>query len=269
MKKIIVALIAISLTPSLSYAGSKAEVLHWWTSGGEAKALKVLKDDFAAQGGEWTDMPVAGGGGDAAMQTLKARIVANDAPAAAQIKGPTIQAYDREGVVAPYNIDAVAKSEGWDKLLSKQVASHMKCDNGKAYCAAPVNIHRIDWFWANKKILDDNGIKMPSSWDEFNAAADKLQAKGIIPLAHGSQPWQDATVFEAVALGIGGNDFYKKAFVDADAATLGGSTMVKIFDQMRKLKGYTDAGSPGRDWNVATGMVMEGKRRICCSRFKT
>ena len=259
MKKIIIAILAIVLAPTLSYAGSKAEVLHWWTSGGEAKALQVLKDDFAAQGGEWKDMPVSGGGGDAAMQTLKARIVANDAPAAAQIKGPTIQAYDREGVVAPYNIDAVAKAEGWDKLLSKQVADHMKCDDGKAYCAAPVNIHRIDWFWANKKVLDSNGIKMPSSWAEFNAAADKLQAKGIIPLAHGSQPWQDATVFEAVALGIGGNDFYKKAFVDADVSTLGGSTMVKIFDQMRKLKGYTDAGSPGRDWNVATGMVMEGK----------
>ena len=28
---------------------------------------------------------------------------------------------------------------------------------------------------------------------------------------------------------------------------------------MRKLKGYTDEGSPGRDWNVATGMVIEGK----------
>ena len=54
----------------------KIEVLHWWTSGGEAAALKVLKDDFAANGGEWLDMPVAGGGGDAAMQTLKARIVA-------------------------------------------------------------------------------------------------------------------------------------------------------------------------------------------------
>ena len=40
---------------------------------GETKALQVLKDDFAAGGGEWTDMPVAGGGGDAAMQTLKAR----------------------------------------------------------------------------------------------------------------------------------------------------------------------------------------------------
>ena len=259
MKKLIVALIALALTPSVSFAAPKAEVLHWWTGGGEAKALKVLQDDFAAQNGVWLDMPVSGGGGDAAMQTLKARIVANDAPAAAQIKGPTIQEYDEEGVVAPYNIDAVAKKEGWDNLLSKQVASHMKCDDGKAYCAAPVNIHRIDWIWANKKVLDSNGIKMPSTWAEFNAAADKLQANGIIPLAHGSQPWQDATVFEAVALGVGGNDFYRKAFVDLDAATLGGSTMTKVFDQMRKLKGYTDAGSPGRDWNIATGMVMEGK----------
>ena len=258
MKKILIA-IYIFLIPSFVSAAPTAEVLHWWTSGGEAKALQVLKDDFAKQGGVWKDMPVAGGGGDAAMQTLKARIVANDAPAAAQIKGPTIQEYDEEGVVAPYNINEVAQKEGWDKLLSSQVANHMKCEDGKSYCAAPVNIHRIDWFWANKKVLDDNGIKMPTSWAEFNAAADKLQAKGIIPLAHGSQPWQDATVFEAVALGVGGNDFYKKAFVDLDLNTLGGSTMVKVFDQMRKLKSYTDQGSPGRDWNVATGMVMEGK----------
>ena len=77
MKKILIALVVFAFTSSTSFAGPKIEVLHWWTSGGEAaKALKVLKDDFAAKGGEWLDMPVAGGGGDAAMQTLKARIVA-------------------------------------------------------------------------------------------------------------------------------------------------------------------------------------------------
>ena len=43
-----------------------AEVLHWWTSGGEAKSVAVLQEQFAAEGGTWTDMPVAGGGGDAA-----------------------------------------------------------------------------------------------------------------------------------------------------------------------------------------------------------
>ena len=62
MRKLIIALIAFAFTSTSSYAGPKIEVLHWWTSGGEAAALKVLKDDFAANGGEWLDMPVTGGG---------------------------------------------------------------------------------------------------------------------------------------------------------------------------------------------------------------
>ena len=60
-------LFALAVTSSPVMAGGEAEVLHWWTSGGEAKALQVLKDDFAKKGGTWKDMPVAGGGGDAAM----------------------------------------------------------------------------------------------------------------------------------------------------------------------------------------------------------
>ena len=58
---IFIALITASLTGIVN-AAPKIEVLHWWTSGGEAAALKVLKDEFAAEGGEWTDMPVTGGG---------------------------------------------------------------------------------------------------------------------------------------------------------------------------------------------------------------
>ena len=36
---------------SPAIAGGEAEVLHRWTSGGEAKALQVLKDDFAKKRG--------------------------------------------------------------------------------------------------------------------------------------------------------------------------------------------------------------------------
>ena len=234
--------------------------MHWWTSGGEAAALKVLKDDFAANGGEGLDMPVTGGGGDAANVALKARIVAGDPPSASQIKGPTIQEYDQEGVVATYNIDPIAQAEGWDGLLDPMIAAVHKCQNNSGpYCAAPVNIHRIDWMWANKAVFDANGISVPTSWDELNAAAEKLQAAGIIPFAHGGQAWQDATVFEAVAMGIGGNNYYKNCYVDLKETCLRSETTVKVFDQMRKLQGFTDEGSPGRDWNVATGMVIEGK----------
>ena len=140
------------------------------------------------------------------------------------------------------------------------IAAVHKCQNNSGpYCAAPVNIHRIDWLWANKSVFDSNNISVPTTWDELNAAADTLQAAGIIPFAHGGQAWQDATVFEAVAMGVGGNNYYKNCYVKLDENCLRSETTVKVFDQMRKLQSYTDEGSPGRDWNVATGMVIEGK----------
>ena len=236
-------------------AEPQAEVLLYWTSGGEAKSAAVLQAEFAARGGTWTDMPVAGGGGDAAMTALRARVLAGNAPTAAQIKGPSIQEWYEEGALA--DISAVAEANGWADLLPANIANHMQCEG--TWCAAPVNVHRVDWIWANADVLAKNGIAMPTSWDEFNAAADKLAAAGITPLAHGGQAWQDATVFEAVALGVGGPEFFQKAFVELDMATLKSDTMVAVFDQMRKMRGYVDADFSGRDWNLATAMVMNGE----------
>ena len=171
------------------------------------------------------------------------------------MKGPSIQEWYEEGALA--DISSVAESNGWAKVLPASIASHMKCE-GK-WCAAPVNVHRIDWIWANADVLASAGVGMPRTWDEFNETAEKLKAKGITPLAHGGQAWQDATVFEAVALGIGGANFFKKAFVELDEATLKSDTMVKVFDQMRTLRGYVDDNFSGRDWNLATAMVMNGE----------
>ncbi len=240
---------------SSAVAEPQAEVLHWWTSGGEAKAVGVLQEEFASNGGTWTDMPVAGGGGDAAMTALRARVLAGNAPTAVQLKGPAIQEWYEEGVLA--DISSVAEAEGWADVLPASIAGHMQCEG--TWCAAPVNVHRVDWIWANADVLAANGIEMPTTWDEFNAAADKLQAAGVIPLAHGGQAWQDATVFETVVLGIGGPEFFQKALVDLDPEALTSDTMVQVFDQMRTLRGYVDENFSGRDWNLATAMVMNGE----------
>lgn len=58
---------------------------------------------------------------------------------------------------------------------------------------------------------------------------------------------------------MGGAAFYKKAFVQLDQATLKGPTMVKALETFKKIKAYTDKGQTGRDWNMATGMVISGK----------
>lgn len=256
LKSALAASAAVSIiSATAGFAGPEAEVLHWWTSGGEAKSVAVLQEEFASKGGTWTDMPVAGGGGDAAMTALRARVLSGNAPTAVQLKGPAIQEWYEEGVLA--DISSVAQANGWADVLPASIAGHMKCEG--TWCAAPVNVHRIDWIWANAAILEANGVAMPSTWVEFNAAAEKLQAAGITPLAHGGQAWQDATVFEAVALGVGGAEFFQKAFVELDEATLTSDTMKAVFDQMRTMRGFVDSNFSGRDWNLATAMVMNGE----------
>jgi glucose/mannose transport system substrate-binding protein len=206
MKKTLTAL-ALASCAAFASAG-EIEVLHWWTSGGEAKAVSALKLSLQKSGHRWRDFAVAGGGGDSAMTVLKSRVVSGNAPSAAQIKGPSLQEWAREGVLA--NVDDVAKAEKWDELLPPVVADVMKYKGN--YVAVPVNVHRVNWLWINPAVLAKAGVKAPTTWDEFFAAGDALKKAGVIPVAHGGQNWQDFTTFETVALGVGGADFYKKAW---------------------------------------------------------
>jgi glucose/mannose transport system substrate-binding protein len=243
------------LTLAFAAQAGEVEVLHWWTSGGEAKAAQGLKASLQAKGHTWKDFAVAGGGGDSAMTVLKSRVVSGNAPAAAQIKGPSIQEWAQEGLLQP--MDAVAKAENWDALLPKVVSDVMKFKG--QYVAAPVNVHRVNWLWANADVLKKAGVKAPTNWDEFFVAAEALKKAGVIPLAHGGQNWQDFTVFESVLLGVGGADFYKKTMVQMDPAALNSATMDKVLETFRRVKGTTDKNAPGRDWNLATAMVIKGE----------
>ena len=53
--------IAVAAALPVQAQEMKAEVLHWWTSGGELAAVKVFADQFKAAGGTWVDTAIAGG----------------------------------------------------------------------------------------------------------------------------------------------------------------------------------------------------------------
>jgi len=253
--KIVLAVVVVTFLFSSPMFAGEVEVLHWWTSGGEAKSVGVLKDLLEKEGHVWKDMAVAGGAGGNAMTVLKSRAVSGNPPTAAQVKGPQIQQWGDEGVLT--NLDDVAKSAGWDALLPKVVADVMKYKGH--YVAVPVNVHKINWMWANPEVFRKAGAKLPTTWAEFEAAAEKIKKAGYIPVAWGGQNWQEATVFETIVLGVGGAAFYKKALVDADPAALSSATMEKCFDTLRMVLKYIDKDAPGRDWNLATSMVIQGK----------
>ncbi|POF30877.1 ABC transporter substrate-binding protein [Roseibium marinum] len=242
------------MTASSVASAADVEVLHWWTSGGEAAALNVLKQDLESQGIGWQDMPVAGGGGTQAMTVLRARVTAGNPPTAVQMLGFDIIDWAKEGALADLNIQA--SMEGWDDVVPAALQKFSKYD-GK-WVAAPVNVHSTNWVWANKAVLDELGIAVPTTWDEFVAALEKVKASGKVAIAHGGQAWQDATIFDAVAMATGGPEFYSKAFIELDPETLGSDTMKTTFDRMGVIRSYVDDNFSGRDWNLATAMVIKG-----------
>ena len=246
--------LVLGLGASSVAQATDVEVLHWWTSGGEAAALDVLKQDLETQGVGWQDMPVAGGGGEAAMTTLRARVTAGNAPTAVQMLGFDITDWANEGALG--NLNAVATEENWDAVVPTALQAFAKHDGN--WISAPVNVHSTNWVWINKAALDAAGGKVPETWDELVAVLDAMKANGITPLAHGGQPWQDATVFDAVVLSMG-NDFYKRSMIDLDPEALSGADMTEVFNRMQKLRSYVDDNFSGRDWNLASAMVIEGK----------
>lgn len=246
---------------ALSYVGGaqaadtkEVQMLHWWTSGGEAAALNVIKQALAKQGYSWKDVPVAGGGGGAAMTTLKAMVAAGNPPTASQILGYYALDYADAGKLA--DITPLATKGGWAKVIPTALQKFTTVD-GK-WGAVPINIHSVNWIWVNKALMDKIGGTQPKTFDEFIALLDKAKKAGVVPLALGGQPWQEATMFDSIVASTGGIDFYKKAFVDLDENALKSDTMKKSFDNLAKLREYLDPNYTGRDWNLATAMVIKG-----------
>ncbi|TAX14167.1 ABC transporter substrate-binding protein [Rhizobium ruizarguesonis] len=232
----------------------EVQMLHWWTSGGEAAALNVLKQDLSKEGFAWKDVPVDGGGGDAAMTALKAMVAAGTYPTASQMLGYTVLDYAQAGVMG--DLTETAKKEGWDKSVPAALQKFSVYD-GK-WVAAPVNVHSVNWLWINKAVMDKIGGTQPKTFDELIALLDKAKAAGVIPLALGGQNWQEATMFDSIVLSTGGPEFYKKAFNDLDEESLKSDTMKKSFDNLATIIKYVDPNFSGRDWNLATAMVIKG-----------
>ncbi len=228
------------------------EVLHYWTSGGESKAVNVLRQRLEKEGINWKDSAIAGGGGANAMTVLKTRAVSGDPPAAVQMRGPVIQDWADQGALVGLN----AIAGNWSRELPPAIDAALKYKG--TYYAVPHWIHRVNWMYINKPALDKVGGKVPTTWSELFDLADKFKAAGIIPIAHGGTPYHDGVYFEGIVQSMG-VDFYRKAILEQDQATLTSPKMVEVFDILRKSQRYFDDGIQGRPWNIAAAMVIEGK----------
>ncbi|HEY0854070.1 MAG TPA: ABC transporter substrate-binding protein [Devosia sp.] len=243
-----------ALLSGTAMAEPKVLMLHQWASGNDAASIAKLGEMFTAKGGTWEQTAIAGHTANT-LAKLRADVVAGNAPAAVQLKGPEIAEWNATGGTA--DMDELATSEGWDAVVAPELLPVMKPE-GK-WVAAPMNIHRINWIWGNKAAMEGVGVTaLPKTWAEFNDACEKAIAGGKICLAHLSADWTDATTFETIVYGQD-IDLYRKAFVEADVDSLRSEGMIKAFDQMRLMvTKYMDPAIAGRDYDTASNMMVNG-----------
>ncbi|QRM55761.1 ABC transporter substrate-binding protein [Sinorhizobium sp. BG8] len=249
---------ALAATVALPFSAAHAvdlEVTHWWTSGGEAAAVKVMADAVNAAGINWVDGAIAGGSN--ARPIIISRITGGNPMGATQLNtGRDAEDLVKAGLMT--DLTAIAEKEGWKDFIRPAKLLDACTYEGKIYCV-PVNIHSFQWMWLNRGVYESNGLKVPSNWNEFVEEAPKLKEKGVIPLAVGGEPWQLLGMANVFLVALNDADFYKKINVDKDAEAAAGPQMKKVFDAMAAARNFVDDGTVGRSWNDAANMVITGK----------
>jgi glucose/mannose transport system substrate-binding protein len=248
-------------TSTFLFAASQAgaadlEVTHWWTSGGEAAAAKVLAESYDKLGGDkWVDGAIAGSG-STARPIIVSRILGGNPMGATQLNtGRDAEDLVKAGLMT--DLTELATKEGWaDFIRPAKLLDACKYE-GKIYCV-PVNIHSWQWMWINPNAFKEAGAAVPTNWNEFVAAAPKLKEKGIIPLATGDA-WQIDGVFRVMLANLGGKDLYLKIMDEKSTEAAGSPEMKAVWQAFADARGLADPGYVGRQWNEATSLVLTGK----------
>jgi glucose/mannose transport system substrate-binding protein len=247
-------LTTFALSSGAAQAEPKTNMMHQWTTGSDAASIAKLGEMFEAAGGTWEQTAISGHTANT-LAKLRSDVIAGNAPAAVQLKGPEIAEWDGTGGTA--NLDELATAEGWDAVVAPELLPVMK--PAGHWVAAPMNIHRINWIWGSKKVMDEAGIaELPKTWAEFNEACEKVVAIGKICISHSTADWTDSTVFEVVVYGQD-LDLYRQAFVEGDPESLRSEGMIKALDQLRLMTSkYMDPGMVGRPWDDMSVLVGRG-----------
>ncbi|WP_170480813.1 ABC transporter substrate-binding protein [Ruegeria arenilitoris] len=245
---------ATAIVAASSAAATELEVMHWWTSGGEAAAVKEFADAFNASGNTWVDAAIAGG--EAARAVMVSRLTGGDPMGAFQFNhGRQAEELIEAGLLR--DITDIAEAEGWKDIVNPSTLLDACTVDGRIYCA-PVNIHSWQWIWLSHKAYEDAGLPVPTNWEEFVASAPKLQEAGKLPLALGQQGWQQRGLFNVLFAALVSNDVFMSVYGDKNVEIAGGEDVAAVFKAAETARAMA-AESTVQNWNDATNLVITGQ----------
>lgn len=251
----VVSIWSLAWQSMLAASPATIEISHWWVSEGERASIDVIRRHVEASGISMREMAIAGSGTQRYMDVLRERVAAGQPPTAAQVIGYDIHEWASQGQLVI--LDEIAAEQDWDEVVPYGI-QHLSKYKGH-WVAAPINAHSTNWLWINHAQLERLNLQQPDTWPDLLIMLDKAKADGLIALAIGGEAWEHTLLFESVAVGAGGAEFYRRAFLQLDASALDAVLLREIFARMTVLRQYVDPGFKTRTWDQATQLVRSGR----------
>lgn len=259
MKKTIALLLVLLLTVMIvgaQDASGELEIFSWW-AGDEGPALEALIELYEAQNPDSTvvNATVTGGSGVNARAVLKTRMLGGDAPdsfqvhAGEELTGTWVIANRMEDLTALY------EENGWFDAFPADLIDLLTYEEG--IYSVPVNIHRSNVMWYNPAKVEEWGIEVPATWEDFLAVCPTIQEAGVTPLIVG-EAWTVNHLWESVALGVLGADGWNAIWEgELDPA---GEEMIAVWDTFGEVLACSNVNedASGLSWQQAIDAVIAG-----------
>jgi len=225
-------LVLVALASLQARAEPVVEVMHWMYRGSDARAMRVLIDEFESQGGVWHN--VAGERSVDILNSAVSRMAKGYAPTLVQWNSAWEVAQIRNlGLLNNVDEDL---AQSLENTLIDNVLDMVTVDG--EIVAVPINVHSENWLWY--RTHNDSPIppSVFSDWVEFLGYAQDLYADDKYALAVGNEPWQIRTLFNNVLLGVTDQEIYERVYKDFDTSVFEEEKFLgalQIFTSLKKF----------------------------------
>ncbi len=237
-------------------SGGEVIELEFWMAGTEEDAhyryLPAAIDVFNERNQDINVKVVVGGAVDEYDKKISLMADSNSLPDFFNQVDSSIKGFGEGGVlteIGPY----IEKDEEWSSwvYVDGSYDKQLKSQDGKIY-GVPSMCSAAGFFY-NKTMFDEQGLKIPETWDEFMTAIKTFKGAGITPIGHGaSDLWSIWGYFPFL------NKYGIEELGDSlkDGSTTWSESMVAPFE---KIKEMADAGAFPEGVSAMTyGQALEG-----------
>jgi glucose/mannose transport system substrate-binding protein len=255
--KALAATLLVATALPVAAAETELNVNYNWTGPSEVAAVKVLQQHLADMGVKWNDFAVVQHDTGANISVIN--MVAGGTPPDVFLSADPGLYRDLKSQGLGFSLTALYDKIGATPNFPDAVLKSIQVDGD--IVKAPSNVHIDGMLFYNKDVAAKAGVD-PTAWtsmDDVWADFDKVKAAGFIPIAIGSQKWQEGYLFHALVAAYGSDIWDGLYAPEPDVSVFDSPSMHKVLDVLRQFQQHTDPGAVNRDWNITTNLVITGK----------